>query len=307
MQESRLFQITYLLLGRGRTTAAELAERFGVSVRTIYRDVDALSRAGIPVYAEPGRNGGISLLDGFVLDRAILSERERQDVLSALQSLSATGSPPEGEVLDKLSAVFRLPAQDWFEVDFSRWGEVTGDNEKFEALKRAVIDHRCVRIRYVGAGRAVSCRKVHPLKLVYKSRAWYVKAYCTEQEGFRLFRLSRILQWELLEEDFVPEPWPEPSRQEDVPEPETVVLRFSGEAAYRVYDEFGAEQVREQENGDLLVSAHMPQDAWLTGFLLSFGAQVEVVSPLSLKEVLAGQAREILAKNKAGKTGAPDR
>lgn len=300
MQESRLFKIIYYLLGKGQATAAELAERFEVSVRTIYRDMDALSQAGIPIYAEPGRNGGISLLDSFVLDRAVLSEQERQDVLSALQSLTAAGNPLGGDTLNKLSAVFRLPAEDWYEVDFSRWGVYTGDNEKFEALKRAVIRRRCVMISYVGAYGGKSSRKIHPLKLAYKSRAWYVKAYCTEKEDYRLFRLSRIIEWELLEEEFIPEPWPESPEQESTCELEPVVLRFSRETAYRVYDEFDASHIQEQENGDLLVSAPMPQDGWLTGFLLSFGTQVEVVSPVYLREVLAGEARAILEKNRPG-------
>lgn len=301
MQESRLFRIVYYLLNRGQATAAELAREFEVSIRTIYRDIDALSGAGIPVYAETGRNGGISLLDNFVLDRTILSERERQDILAALQSLAAAGNTFDKATLDKLSALFRLPFDNWYEVDFSRWGEVTSDNEKFEALKKAVVCHRCVQISYVGAYKAESSRKIHPLKLLYKSRAWYVKAYCAEKKDFRLFKMSRIIRWELLEEEFIPVPFPEPSEGENASKQDLtpIVLRFPREIAYRVYDEFDINHIKEQENGDLLVTAFMPQDAWLTGFLLSFGAQVEVVSPPGLKEVLAAQAREIYEKNRA--------
>lgn len=87
MSDSRLFKILYYLLDRQRATAPELAAEFEVSPRTIYRDVEALSGAGIPIYAEPGRNGGIYLLQDFILDRAILSENERQEVLTALQSI----------------------------------------------------------------------------------------------------------------------------------------------------------------------------------------------------------------------------
>ena len=210
MQESRLFKIVYYLLNKGRTTAAELAGKFEVSVRTIYRDIDALSEAGIPIYAETGRNGGISLMDEFVLDRVLLSEGERQEILAALQSLSAVGNAFDKSALDKLTAIFRLPSENWYEVDFSRWGEVTRDNEKFETLKKAVLCHRCVRICYVGAYKVGSARTIRPLKLLYKSRAWYVKAYCTEKQDFRLFKLSRILSWELLEEAFEPMVFPEP-------------------------------------------------------------------------------------------------
>jgi Predicted transcriptional regulator len=301
MQESRLFRIVYFLLNRGQVTAAELAREFEVSVRTIYRDIDALSGAGIPVYAETGRNGGISLLDNYVLDRTLLSEKERQDILAALQSLSAAGNTCDKATLDKLSALFRLPSDNWYEVDFSRWGEVAQDNNKFEDLKKAVVCHRCVQISYVGAYTAESSRKIHPLKLLYKSRAWYVKAYCAEKKDFRLFKLNRIIRWELLEEEFIPVSWPEPSEEEKTPEQDQtpIVLRFSREVAYRVYDEFDLNHIQEQENGEMLVTAYMPQDGWLTGFLLSFGAQVEVISPAYLREVLAAQAREIYEKNRA--------
>ena len=272
-----------------------------MSVRTIYRDIDALSGAGIPVYAETGRNGGISLLDNYVLDRTLLSEKERQDILAALQSLSAAGNTCDKATLDKLSALFRLPSDNWYEVDFSRWGEVAQDNNKFEDLKKAVVCHRCVQISYVGAYTAESSRKIHPLKLLYKSRAWYVKAYCAEKKDFRLFKLNRIIRWELLEEEFIPVSWPEPSEEEKTPEQDQtpIVLRFSREVAYRVYDEFDLNHIQEQENGEMLVTAYMPQDGWLTGFLLSFGAQVEVISPAYLREVLAAQAREIYEKNRA--------
>ena len=235
-----------------------------------------------------------------MLDRAILSEKERADILAALQSLSATGNTCDRATLEKLSALFRTSFDNWYEVDFSRWGEITQDNEKFEVLRSAVLCHKCVRISYVGAYKAESSRKIHPLKLLYKSRSWYVKAYCTEKKDFRLFKLSRIIRWELLEEEFVPVPYPDSLEGKNAPgwEIPPVVLRFAREAAYRVYDEFDRNHIEEQENGDLLVTAHMPQDAWLTGFLLSFGAQVQVVSPVYLRDILAAQAREIYEKNR---------
>ncbi len=123
MQESRLFKIVYHLLDQGQATAPELAEKFEVSVRTIYRDMDALSAAGIPIYAESGRYGGIYLMSGFVLDRVVLSEKEKQEILTALQSLNVTKNTSGSQTLQKLSAMFQLHTEDWLEVDFSRWGD----------------------------------------------------------------------------------------------------------------------------------------------------------------------------------------
>ena len=171
MHESRLFKILYYLLDKGRATAPELAARFEVSARTIYRDIDALSGAGIPVYTEAGRGGGICLMNHFVLDRAMFTEAEKQDILSALQSVAVIGNMGGEEVLEKLSALFQIRSENWYEVDFARWGVSTGDNEKFELLKKAVLTHRRVKIFYAGSGREKSYRTVEPQKLLYKSRS----------------------------------------------------------------------------------------------------------------------------------------
>ena len=124
MKESRLFKIIYYILENGRVTAPELAEKFEVSVRTIYRDIDVISSAGIPIYVTTGRNGGIQILENYVLDKAVFSEKEKQDILSALQSVFVVNETYEKEMLTKLSALFHIHSDQWFEVDFSRWGSL---------------------------------------------------------------------------------------------------------------------------------------------------------------------------------------
>lgn len=295
MADSRLFKILYYLLDRGNATAPELAEKFEVSSRTIYRDIEALSGAGIPVYAEPGRNGGICILRDFVLDRAILSENERQELLAAIQSISATGYPSGKDIKTKLSGLFHGNTENWIEVDFSRWGKSTCDNAKFEQLKTAVIEHREIKITYENSNSERTERIIQPLKLAYKSKGWYVKAFCLEKQDFRLFKMNRILEVKLLTKTFIPRPYPE---TEDMPyqTSEKIILLFSKKIAYRVYDEFEDEQIKVQENGDLLASAEMPLDPWLIGYLLSFGTEVEVIAPKKLRETVAAQAKKIVEK-----------
>ena len=297
MSDSRLFKMLYYLLDRERATAPELAVEFEVSTRTIYRDVEALSSAGIPIYTEPGRNGGICLLQDFVLDKAILSENEKQEVLTALQSISATGYTGEKELLTKLSALFSVNTRNWLEVDFSRWGKRTYDNSKFEILKTAVIQCREIKIVYENTNSERSKRIIQPLKIAYKSKEWYLKAFCMEKQDFRIFKLNRILELELLENTFIPRTYPEAENEAQQTYPR-IVLLFSKEIAYRVYDEFDETEMEYQENGDLIVRAEMPVDPWLIGYLLSFGAQVEIMEPKYLKGVLAEQAQEIYKKNK---------
>ena len=297
MSDSRLFHILYYLLNKERATAPELAEKFEVSQRTIYRDIEALSGAGIPVYAEPGRNGGISLLQDFVLDRALLSRQEKQEILTALQSIHSVQNMGSSETLQKLSALFRLSSQNWLEVDFSRWGSRESDNKKFELLKSAVIHKKCMQIRYASSYEAISERVVHPYKLVYKARAWYLQAFCTVRQDWRTFRCNRILDLQILNESFPHREFPK-SAESYEGKADQITLRFPKEMTYRVYDEFDETQIQRQDNGDLIVSARMSADKWLVGFLLSFGTQVDVLSPAHLKNALAQQARLIYEKNK---------
>ena len=130
MQESRLFRILYYLLDKGHATAPELAEKFEVSVRTIYRDVDAISSAGIPIYVTTGRNGGIQFLDDYVLNKSFFSDSEKLEILSSLQSLSAVQYPEVDTILNKLGAIFQTSLTDWIDVDFSRWGSVAESENK---------------------------------------------------------------------------------------------------------------------------------------------------------------------------------
>lgn len=298
MQESRLFKIVYYLLDKGQATAPELAEKFEVSVRTIYRDIDALSGAGIPIYAEAGRNGGIHLMNDFVLDKAVLSEEEKQEILTALQSINSANKMSNPQTLEKLSAIFNMSSENWLEVDFSRWGNHRTDNEKFELLKSAIIHQRCIKITYANSYGTISERIVQPLKMSYKSMSWYLKAYCTKKQDYRIFKLTRIIDLEILRDVFCKSSFPE--LDETLGQSyNTIVLRFPPNMSYRVYDEFDKTQVSKKENGDLIVSVEMPEDEWLIGYLLSFGTKVDIIDPVYLKDIVAERAKEIYEKYKS--------
>lgn len=298
MQESRLFKIVYHLLDKRQATAPELAEKFEVSVRTIYRDIDALSGAGIPIYAEAGRNGGIHLMNDFVLDKAVLSEEEKQEISTALQSINSANKMSNPQTLEKLSAIFNMSSENWLEVDFSRWGNHRTDNEKFELLKSAIIHQRCIKITYANSYGTISERIVQPLKMSYKSMSWYLKAYCTKKQDYRIFKLTRIIDLEILTDVFCKSSFPE--LDETLGQSyNTIVLRFPLNMSYRVYDEFDKTQVSKKENGDLIVSVEMPEDEWLIGYLLSFGTKVDIIDPVYLKDIVAERAKEIYEKYKS--------
>ena len=298
MQESRLFQIVYYLLDHGQATAAELAEKLEVSVRTIYRDIDVLSSAGIPVYAEQGRGGGIRLLNDFILEKAILSAQDKQEILVALQSMSALWQQTDSHVLQKLSALFAAKTESWLEVDFSRWGNERQDQEKFALFKWAILHRHVVEITYVGSRGQRGTRRIEPLKLLYKSSAWYVQAFCQEKQDFRVFKINRILTCTLLEDIFFAKQVPMQTMAQQNSQ-RKVVLHFAAAVAYRVYDEFALEQIQILEDGSLLAAAEMPCDGWLIGYILSFGTDVEIIAPQDLRQVVVQQVEKIHAHHKS--------
>ena len=295
MQVNRLFEIVYILLGRRSVTARELAERFGVSARTIYRDIDVLSLSGIPVYTEQGKNGGISLLADYVLDKSILSETEQTEILSALQGLSSVQTADSAQVLQKLSAVFNKSAANWLEVDFSDWGYENG--EVFHACKTAILERRVLAFAYDSTYGERTAREVEPVQLWFKSRAWYLKAFCRTRNDMRLFKLTRVRDARVREEQFAPRdllalPAPaEPARphKPDV----TIRLRIAPALAYRVYDEH-AGHMEEQPDGSFLVTVTWPEDEWVYGTLLSYGAGAEVLSPPHIRAILRERAQEMV-------------
>lgn len=300
MSANRLFEIIYLLLEKKRLTAGELAARFEVSVRTIYRDVDALSAAGVPIYATQGKGGGVALMDHYVLDRTTFTEEEQRQLLTALQSLPENARAGAGDTLAKLSGLFRRQEADWLQVDLSRWGSGAADNRKFEALKSAILERKAIHFGYVSSYGQATDRLAFPARLVFKGQGWYMQAYCPDKEDYRTFKVSRILRLGVLEEPFEMELTPPPIETEGPP-PEAfcvpIRLRLSPAMAYRVYDEFGESCISHLEDGALLVEIAFPDDGWLYGYLLSFGAALEVLEPERVKERLAALAKEIWQKN----------
>lgn len=288
MQIDRLFEMTYLLIARGSVTAAELAERFEVSSRTIYRDVDVLSRAGIPVYAAKGRGGGIRLLPEFMMSRSLFSREEQDQMIAGLESLRATDAAQTGPILDKLAAIFGNAREPWLEVDFSPWGSGPQEKRLFAVLREAILARQVIAFDYYNSCGQVLSRQVEPLKLIFKGRGWYLWAFCRNKRDYRLFKLGRMRNAHSTGACFER---PKPARQ--TMEPGTpipmlqITLKFAPSRAYRVYDEFPAEQVDTQPDGSCLVRAVLPDDEWTMGYLLSFGEHVQVLEPEAQRRRMA--------------------
>ena len=302
MQIYRLFEIVYVLLHQEIVTARELAERFGVSQRTIFRDIDILSIAGIPIYTEKGKGGGISLLPDFVLNKSILSEKEQNEVLTALHGLSKVKTADTSQVLQRLSTIFNKTAVNWLEVDYTDWGD---DNSRlYDSFKTAILEHRIAEFDYTSIYGKTSYKKtrrrIEPLQLWFKSKAWYVKGFCLIQKDFRTFKLSRISELRITDEhfgerDLLANPQPADSGEKQKP-PVTLLLKIAGEMSHRVFDDFSANQVKKQRDGSYFVTVSWPEDEWVYGSILSYGEYMEVLEPEHIRNIIREKTSKINKK-----------
>lgn len=296
MQISRLFKIVYLLQESKHLTAKDLAEHFEVSTRTILRDVDTLSEAGIPIYTTKGKGGGIFLLDNFILNKTTISKKEQDQILFALQSLSLTEQLEEKELLSKLQAFFQNTKTGWIEVDFSRWGSEKSEKEGFGLIKEAIIQHKILSFLYTSSYGETLRRTVNPLRLVFKNNAWYLQAYCRLKEDYRTFKINRAFQMNMEDECFDAEDFEVPPidiQSSDHFETLPFILEFSRESAYRAYDNFNASQITRNENGSVTVKADMVYEPGIYDYFLSLGRGVKIISPSFAKEKLLQCIEEI--------------
>lgn len=299
---NRLLSIIYILMNKGTVTAKELAERFEVSVRTIYRDIDVLSMAGIPVYTTKGRGGGIHLTEQFVLNKMLVSKKEQQQILAALASLRETGAHEEEEILDKLGDFFMEKTANWVAIDFSDWSGRR--KELFNQIRDAILDRHVIQFDYYGQHGEMSHRCAEPIQLLFKEYTWYVRAYCRTKQSMRLFKVLRMKRVVVLDETFdireaaatndrekkalaadtskgCSDDYVDSPANDLIPE---ITLWIDKKEAYRVYDRFDEEEITVLPDGHFEIHYRCPLDDWVYGMILSFGPSVKVLAPKPVQE-----------------------
>ncbi|MDU2673553.1 MAG: YafY family protein [Clostridium sp.] len=298
MQINRLIEITVILLNKNIVTAKELAEKFQVSTRTIYRDIEVLSSSGIPVYMSKGKGGGISLLEGYSINKTILSDSDKQSLIVALKTLQSIKYPEVSSVIDKISFMFNKgELENWVEIDFSRWGSNFNEGDKFTYIKNAILNNKLIKFSYVNSIASESKRIIEPMKLIYKGQAWYLYGYCRLKEDLRMFKISRIKDLELLNEGFIRREIDKIEVNNAQKENINLIklkLLFNKEALYRILDEFDSKDVVDKGNYTYEVSMELPESEWIYGYILSFGCNVEVLEPAYIRDVIASRLEKMI-------------
>ncbi|MBS5111680.1 MAG: YafY family transcriptional regulator [Coprobacillus cateniformis] len=295
MESGRLFEILYYLMENKQTTAKQLADKFEVSTRTIYRDLDKLLVAGIPIITKQGVDGGVFLDENFIFDKSLLDESQQEQILLALSSLSSLHVSEYQELLKHMQTIFQKESEEWLDVDFSSWHQDQEMNEKFSQLKDAILKHLRITFDYINAQGQKSHRDVFPIKLFYKNNAWYLYGYEVEKVDYRTYKLTRIQQLVIKDEQFDKSAFnkePHLTYEENQTKID-VVLKFQKYLGSFVYDQFSNQDIQEKEDG-YWIHTSMPYHPWFLSFLLSFGSGVEIIEPHSLREEMLHEIHSLL-------------
>lgn len=291
---NRLFEIVYILIQKKKVTAKELANKFEVSTRTIYRDIETLSRANIPIYATKGKEGGIEILDEYVLNKMLLTEEEQNQILFALQGIKKVAGQNEKDILEKLSRLFNKKADDWIRIEFSNWGKDKEKEERFNKIKAAILNKNRIKFEYYNTNEEKSERIVEPLQICFKDKSWYLIAFCKLKQDYRIFKIARIKEIKILEEHFKRELQQENKKEEYKFKTVTLELEISKKMAYRVYDEFEDSEINKKDDGSFIINVEYPENEWVYGYILSFGEYVKVLSPERVKRTIKDKIEKIL-------------
>jgi predicted DNA-binding transcriptional regulator YafY len=306
MRIDRLLGITVTLLNRDRVTARELAERFEVSIRTVYRDLETIHLAGIPVVSQAGNRGGVGILDTFRIDRQVLTF---DDIVSLVSTLRGVNGALENRELD--AAVEKianlLPRRgdealkrlgDRIVIDMLPLGCAKKQKDCLQTVHQAVMNRRLIRFEYRNNRGESATRTVEPMTLVLKGTVWYLFGFCRLKTDFRLFRLSRMTNLAVTDETF--ERREKSYREFFARDPSSsglvdLRLRFSPGIRTRVEDFFDPDGIRTDADGRLLVDVTFPEDEWVYSFLLGFGEHLEVLAPDRIRGLLRDKAEKMQA------------
>ena len=305
MRIDRMLSIVVMLLNRNRISARELSEKFEVSIRTIYRDIDAINLAGIPIISYSGNNGGFGIIENYKIDHQLLTFNDMCTILSTLKGVNTTFEDRELDAaIEKIKSLVPRDKTDNLDlylqqivIDILPWGYTKAQKERIKTIQKSIINNNLLKFNYKNTKGEDSIREIEPITLVFKGYAWYLFSYCCLKNDYRVFRLSRMKNIIILKETFIRK---NISYQDymkyDITDDRIVpiILKFSPDVRVRVEDYFEEEEIEYKKDGEMIVKISYPEDQWVYSFILSFGENVEVIKPEHIRNIIQEKAKKII-------------
>ncbi|APC80091.1 helix-turn-helix transcriptional regulator [Clostridium botulinum] len=306
MKINRLLAIVVMLLNREKISASELAEKFEVSVRTIYRDIEAINLAGIPIVSQIGNNGGFYIIDNYKINHQLLTLEDMISIIEALKNMNKFLDNKNVEMaIEKVKNIVPKEKKEVFDLHFEQmcidtlpWGfkKCEEENLKYKIIYDAVDNKNCIAFDYRNSKGEYNWRQVEPLTLVFKGFSWYLFSFCKLKNDYRFFKLSRmenltVLHEKINENRISYKEYINISESEQVPT--RVVLKFSERVRYRIDDCFDKDEIKFQEDGSVIVDTYLLEDDWIYSMILSYGECVEVLEPNHIREIIKDKCKKI--------------
>lgn len=298
MKIDKIVGILSVLLQREKVTVHELAELYEVSDRTVYRYIDTLGMAGIPIYSKRGNGGGIFIMEGYKIDKTLLSSKEMHAVLDGLRSLdSVSNTNYYSRLMEKFSAGSSMSAENKnIIIDLSGWDK-SAVADKIEIIKNAIENKEKISFEYHSPNGG-SSRIIEPYDLIYQWSSWYVRGFCKDKQDYRMFKLTRMTDLKNIGEKFEEREIPAyvPDKLRHTKGEITAVVRFDDSVKWRIIDEFGIDFINYNKNGEIEVTFTWSDVPSFFRYILTFGDNAEIISPQEYREQFAGLLKNISKK-----------
>lgn len=304
MKAYRFLSIIIIISQKGLVTARDLAEHFEVSLRTIYRDIEKINEAGIPIAATGGNGGGYYLMEGYTLNKLFLNKKEIEPLIAVMDNLKFLfGSNQQfNDIVLKFKTLRDNEAEEYdkLSIDMSHFSMEQELREYLFLTNKAIEDSRILEFEYINRKMEYLMRIVEPIQIEFTSGQWYIIAFCKIRKDFRKFKLVRIRNMKLggsfikksISKEEIEKVFSESYEKNSI----LVTLKFSRDIGEQLSEYFSKDKIRLLENGTYVVEDFFPEDEGLKRFILGFGKDCEVISPTKLRKEMMEYIKNIYNK-----------
>lgn len=304
MRADRFLSILIIISQKGLVTGKELAKHFEVSLRTIYRDIEKISEAGVPIAATGGKGGGYYMMENYTLNNLFFNKKEIEPLIAVMDNLKFLfgNNPQFNDIVLKFETLRNSEKQEEgkLSIDMSHFSMEKELREYLFLMNKAIEDNRILEFEYINRNMEYLNRIVEPLEIEFTSGQWYLIAFCTIRKDYRKFKLVRVRNMKLggsfiknpISKEEIKKVFNESYEKNSI----LVTLRFSSEIGGRLSEYFSKDKIKLLENGTYIVEDFFPEDEGLKKFILGFGNDCEVIGPDKLRKEMVEYIKNIYSK-----------
>lgn len=297
MKIDRLIGIITTLQQNKKVTAPFLAQKFEVSRRTISRDIEDICCAGIPIVTTPGKDGGISIMEGFVLDTTVFTEQELAAIFVGLKTLdSVSNSSRTTQIAQKIGGDSAITLAAHMMIDLSAFYKKDLAS-KIEKIKAAMKEQRLISFHYY-YNKGEADKLIEPYLIVFKWSDWYVFGFCRDRQDFRMYKLRRLWELNIIDEMYEVRDIPDEKKQfgSHMTDDYLITAIYDSSVKYRLVEEYGPKSFSVMDDGRLLAKWGFSNPYEAVSWFLSFGDKVRVIEPLEMVEKMKTAANAVVQK-----------